>query len=261
MTTPNPAGQRGNPSTGFTPPTQPGGGPPPPAAKPARGGRSLGVGLGVVAVLLALGAVVLSWRANGRANDALDRVAALPSGPPPVAPPPAAGPGTDAPTPDETALPTTAGPTDVAPQLNAQTEYKTKYTSQTLRVPAGCNDTVYVDLDEPRVGADGAKAEFSYSKPCGAAGSPSITLSQGVRGSEVDSDTVTPTECADRIRTSPLLDDDSQPIRRGQVFCVNSSISEAVNSAQTWKMALVSVSAIAQEGTVTFKVSAWDIPT
>ncbi|XVU29102.1 hypothetical protein ACQPZJ_19185 [Actinoplanes sp. CA-054009] len=211
--------------------------------------------------MLALVAAGLSWVAVGRAGDALDQVAALPTGPAPApaTTEPAAEPTTE--------TPVTTGPVEdppvgstEEPTLNPNAEFTSNYTSQTLRMPSKCNDDVYIDLDEPRVGADYQRAELTYSRSCSASQGPQFTLSQGSRGSEVESTTVTPAECADRIRTSPLLSGTNQPLKRGQVFCVNTSLSEATSTAQTWKMALLSVSAVGQDGAVTFKVSAWDIP-
>jgi hypothetical protein len=267
VTTQDSPGQRGvpaAPASGFHPPTQAGSapsrsGPAVPGGKPAQRRPWPALFAVVVSVLALLVAVVsagLSWRAASKADEALDRIAGLAA---PVGQP-------SEPVTEPTDAPTQPGPTDepdpnatgAAPELNAQTQYTTHYTDQAMRLPSGCGDYITVDLDEPRVAVDSSAAEIRYIDPCGS--TPAyFTLGEGVKGSEVDSESVTPIECADRIRTSPLSSD-NQPIRRGQVFCINTSLDTARSSASTWKMVIVSVTAVARDGTVSLTASAWNIP-
>ena len=268
MTTQDSPSQRSAPTappSGYHPPTQAGSAPS--QSPPARSGGKpaqrrpwpalVAVGVSVLALLFAVASAGLSWRAASKADEALDRVTGLAA---PVGQP-------SEPLPDPMDAPTTPPePTDepdvnatgAAPELNAQTQYKTHYTDQVMRLPSNCGDEITVDLDEPRVAVDSSAAEIRYTDPCGP--TPAyFNLGEGVKGSEVDSDSVTPIECADRIRTSPLSGE-NQPIRRGQVFCINTSLNTARSSASTWKMVIVSVTAIAQDGTVSLTASAWNIP-
>ncbi|GAA0795109.1 hypothetical protein [Spirilliplanes yamanashiensis] len=218
----------------------------------------------MLALLLAAGSAVLSWRAADRAGDAVARLDALAAAT--AAPPPAPTEAAPAPTgpPAEPPADLPAEPTDPAldpdaqPTLNAQTRYAVKYTAETLRIPSACSDTVYVDLDEPRVQVPSGTAEIRYYDPCGIR-SGTLAMSEGVRGSEVESEAVTPTECADQIRTRPLSTAE-HPVRRGQVYCLTTSLDAARSAATTWKMVLLVVSATAQDGTITLQASAWDIP-
>ena len=168
----------------MTSPNQYGQQPPPPKAPKTRSGagsRLLVVGVAAVAVLLALVAVGISWRANGKATDALDRLAALSTAAPvqPVAnrsTPPSA----------PTEEPTSSAPAPLAsgsdPQLSKETQFGVKYVNETLRMPAGrCGTEIYVDVDEPRVRLDNALAELAFTNACDRQ-TPSITLSAGVRG-------------------------------------------------------------------------------
>lgn len=264
MTNQPPYGQQGPVSSGFPPP-QPGAvrapQPTPATGKPAKGGRLFGLAaLAVALIALLLGgfAAVQSWRAADKADQALDqltKLAAAPVATSTAEPPAVSDPPTD---PPALAEPTPAD-TGSVPALNAQTEYKPKYPNETLRMPGNCNQTVYIDLDEPRVRVESGISEFTYYDGCGTQ-TPYVNLHQGVRGSLAPSAFVTPIECGELIRTSPLSDS-NQPIRRGQVYCINTSLDEARNSAGTWKMVILEVTAVTQDGAATFKASAWDIPT
>jgi hypothetical protein len=274
MTTSDPYGGPGSPEAphsgqrpGVHPqPGRPGAAPPTAPGEAATAPRRRGSGLilvtlavAVLALLLGVVAAGLSWRAVDQAGQALDRLNALPTAPPPPPPPPSteAAP-TDEPIEEPTAEPTGADGSAVVPELNAQTQYKQRYTDETLRVPATCGSTTAIDLDEPRVKVESSFAEFSHYDPCGS-GAPYLNLGDRVEASLVASSIVTPVECAEQIRTSPVSSD-NQPVRRGQVYCVKTSLDAARASAGTWKMVLVEVTATGQDGAVTFKATAWDIP-
>jgi hypothetical protein len=216
--------------------------------------------IAVAALVVALVAATFSWRATSRAGDVADRLDALaakqtgaPAVQTTIEPTPANEPTEPSPPTEPTE------PAGSAPTLNAQTQYKVRYTDEALKISARCNDTVYLDLDEPRVQVDSLISELTYSDGCGSA-SAKLRLRSGIEGSEVQSPAVTPPECAEQIRTSPLPQNGDQPVRRGQVYCIKTSLDAARNSGISWKMIILSVSATAQDGTVTLKASAWDIP-
>lgn len=216
--------------------------------------------IAVVALFLALLSTVFSWRAAGKASDNADdikalnaRLAAVPAAPAPTE-------LTGQPTTDVTDEPTadpTDSPTGSVPTLNAQTQYKIRYTDQPLQVPVTCSRRIQVDLDEPRVqvGDDVSELYVGCATPASI-----MRLGDGVNGSEVQSASVTPIECAERIRTSPLAEDADLPVRKGQVYCLTTSRSVAASSAITWKMVVLSVTATASDGSLTLKATAWDIP-
>jgi hypothetical protein len=214
----------------------------------------------VLALLLSIVSAVLSWRASSKAGSAADKIDVLAAAQAAASAPaqPVTQPATEQPgATDSTGTPTDT-PTGSVPTLNAQTQYKFKYTDETLKIPASCGSNVYIDLDEPRVQAESGLSELTYYDACSTS-TATFSLSDGVEGSEVQSASVTPIECANQIRTSPLAKD-RQPIRRGQVYCIKTSLDAARNSAISWKMVIISVSATAQDHTVTLKASAWDIP-
>jgi hypothetical protein len=263
MTNQPPYGHQGPVSSGPHPSTPPGVVhaplPNPESGKPSKGGRRFGLAalaIATIALLLGRFAAVQSWRAADKADQALDQLnefAGAPAATPTAEPPAVTDPPTDPPTTDPT-----PAETGSVPALNAQTEYEVRYPDETLRMPGDCAQTVYIDLDEPRVRVQTGLAEFTYHDPCGTQ-TAYVDLRQGVRGSLAPSASITPIECGELIRTSPLSDN-NQPIRRGQVYCINTSLDEARNSAGTWKMVILEVTAVTQDGAATFKASAWDIP-
>jgi len=224
----------------------------------SRGGL-VAVAFAGVALLLALVSALLSWRAADRADEALDKLSSLVASPGSDAAP-SRSPASEQPSGEQSAdapAPTASG---AVPELNKQTRYEVKYTGETLRVPAGntCSDTVYIDLDEPRVQTAAGIAELEFHRPCGS-GAPYLSLTSGVDASEVTSESVTPYDCADQIRTSPIAGEE-QPLRRGQVYCITTSWDDARAAAIRWKMVVLSVTATPQDGSVTFTASAWEIP-
>lgn len=222
--------------------------------------RLLVPGAAVLAVLLSLAAVALAWRARSRATEALDKASSLTVVPPPAqvaGEPPTTGPATE-PAIDDTSE---SAPDDTsAPVLNAQTKFTVKYAGKKLSISTSeCAAPVKIDLDEPRVGVDDTTKDIWIGPHCNAA-SLTLSLNTGVDGSKAGSPDVQPAECANLIQLSPLPQDSAQPLRTGQVYCLNTSRDAAKVTANSWKMVVLEVTAIAQDGTVTFNASAWDIP-
>jgi hypothetical protein len=251
--------------TGYTPsaPAQRGG-PTQPVKQPrndASGGRRLGMlaigGVAGLALVIALVAVVTSWRVTSSVDKLQATVDNLAG-----APQQGAAPGT---TTEPTQAPVgstdqpDATPTGSVPSLNAQTRYTVNYTKKRMRISAECNNTVYIDLDEPRVQAPSDAAELSLDTGCSTA-TPKLTIyGNGVQGSETESDSVTPAECNNQIQLSPLPRT-GLPIRQGQVYCIMTSLEDARASAISWKMVVLSVTSVAEDRTVALEASAWDIP-
>jgi hypothetical protein len=233
------------------------------APAPTGGRRSLvAIAVAALAIVVALGSMLVSWRALDQASDARDIANARGTEPPAVP--------VDAPTQNPTTDPVSTDPTDVptapddptttgaVPTLNAQTQYTVKYEDESLKISAGCTEAMYIDLDEPRLGVASEIAEISFDTPCGS-GPSTISLSPGVVGSAVDTAETTPADCNDKIRTS-RLSETPQPARRGRVFCVMTNVDNARTSGDTWKMVIVEIASTAQDGTVTLRVDAWNIP-
>ncbi|GAA2660142.1 hypothetical protein [Paractinoplanes durhamensis] len=211
-------------------------------------------------MLLALVAVALAWRANGRADEAFDKASTQIAGQP-ATPPPTQEAPTQEPATEPTVEPTTepASEETGTPTLDAQTKYTVKYSGKSLKIATSrCGESTNIDLDEPRVGVEAASRDFTVNPACTSSGA-SITLNGGVDGSLAGSPQVKPVECNELIQLSPLPQG-NKAIRTGQVYCINTSRDAARVTANTWKMVVLEVTAIAQDGTVTFKASAWDIP-
>lgn len=216
----------------------------------------LTVAAALLALILASVALLVSWRALDQANDARDIAKAAGGGP---VPPPSASPeGPNPPPTDSTSAPQTPDSTASEPELNAQTRYTVKYEKEVLTLRSGCNSSVDIDLDEPRVGvANGEDIEFSSI--CGADPS-NFRLAWGSRGTQADTAALTPNDCADRIRKAPLGSDVAVPARKGAVMCVITSLTEAVKRGEQRKMVLVEVTGTSDDGTVTVSATAWNIP-
>jgi len=258
--------QAQQPFTAFppAPPAQPGraSAPPPKAAPPSpprkRGPGTVVIGgVAVLALLLSAFAALNSWRTASSVDDLQKSVDNLALGPQPAASSAAEIPATDATT--EATDPPETTPTGSVPSLNAQTQFTVNYTGKRMRIAATCNDYVYIDLDEPRIQAASGVAELTYSNDCGTE-PPSLKISNdGVEGSEVQSEKVTPAECTSAIQLSPLPRTEL-PIRQGQVYCIKTSLGQARESAQTWKMVIVSINSVSEDDTIGLEASAWDIP-
>ncbi|MEH1102343.1 hypothetical protein [Micromonospora sp. CPCC 205561] len=245
--------------------------PPPPgpigpaAPKSARGSRwpLVAVGAAALAVVLGLLATVLSLRALDQANDARDIARAAGAGRT-AAPPP----GTDAPSGAPTAPASEpsgaeppSGPTpdgSAEPSLNPQTQYKEKYVDERLTLRANCGSDLDIDLDKPEVRVTDGE-ELRFTARCGG-DSSYFNLAAGATGAQVDAVTLGAADCNERIVKGSIGQDINVPARKGVVLCVKTSINEAQERGDTWKMALVQVTDVNDDGTVVLTAKAWDIP-
>ena len=209
-----------------------------------------------VALVVALVSAFTSWRVTSsvdKLQTAVDNLAAPQQGAP-------AAPTTDATQPPtDSADPPDTTPTGSVPTLNAQTQYTVTYTKKRMHISGACNDTVYIDLDEPRVQAPYQAAELSFNNACSPDTPPKFTISAEVQGSEIQSDSVTPAECNNQIQLSPLARTEL-PVRQGQVYCIMTSLGDARTAGISWKMVALSVTSVAEDKTVALEASAWDIP-
>ncbi|MFC6017031.1 hypothetical protein ACFP2T_12550 [Plantactinospora solaniradicis] len=220
-----------------------------------------------MALLLALGSTVFAWRAIDQAKDAKD----IAIGRLPVA---GGGPATDAPeaptapsTADQGQTPAeaTTAPDDVPrspgepPELNERTVYQPEYEKQSLTLRARCGYDMYADLDEPRARVDGAGHDLRFTAACGNEPS-SLRLGEGVQGSESARPGMTPQECVDAIRTAPIAEGAKVPVRKASMICVTTNYAAARERGDVWRMALVEIVAVANDGAVTIQATAWNIP-
>ncbi|MFC7528785.1 hypothetical protein [Actinoplanes sp. GCM10030250] len=216
------------------------------------------------ALVLSLVAVLLSWRAYSVATDAADKADSLRAAPvatatatavpPGPAPEPALSTATD---PTGAPDPTTTDP-EAIPTLGPQTQYAVRYTGTDLKIPASCGNYVNLDLDKPQVQVDAQVAELRFYDSCNA--TPYFELESGIKGSGGHKETLKVEECGPSIDRGPLANDGRQPVKTGDVYCVRTSRGKAQTAGDTWKMAIVTVTGVAQDRTISLRVSAWDIP-
>jgi hypothetical protein len=212
-----------------------------------------------VAVLVSLGSLGVAAWALSKADNAVDTVAALP---PPPGPPPGAQ-GTPAVDPTETepatdpgAAEPTATETSNAP-LNPQSVFKLFYEKRTLNVqtPDGCA-TRYVDLDEPRVDAEGA-ADLSMSGCSN--GIPKMEFADGVVAAKGES-AMTPNECAEQIQFSALAATGNYALRKGDAYCIQTSLAAANSRGDSQRMVVLTVTGVSADGLVTMQATAYVVP-
>jgi hypothetical protein len=220
----------------------------------------------MLALVIAFVSVGFAWRAMDQAKDA--KTIALAGGRGPLGPtsqPTGAALTGTSPTSATTSDSPTGQPVDPAvtpglPELNERTQYTVKYQKQPLTLrQARCNTDVYVDLDEPRVGVGRDQGDLAQALDCSGQ-SLSFQLGEGAQGSQSDTPGLTPQDCAERIRTSPLPADSSVPVRKGVVLCVITSLASAQSRGDTQKMVVVEVSGISDDKAVSVLVTAWSIP-
>ena len=272
-----PAGPVYPPPMTYPPHSAPMSGPPgsfsgPPApysvspAAPAGAKRSRGVllalGVSALALLVAAVSLVVAWRAVDQAGDAKRFALAGGGG--------VAAPATEVPATTAAPPPTTAAPTgtpappdptstaDPAP-LDERTVYTVTYEKQVLTLKAGCNDNMYIDLDEPRANVEYSDYDLGFVNRC-QGGTSNLNLGEGVEGSEAGNPQMTPHDCAERIRTSPIGTDAQVPVRKGVVLCLTTSLAKARGKGDSQRMVRLEITGTADDGTVTLQSTAWNIP-
>ncbi|RKN13793.1 hypothetical protein D7147_30620 [Micromonospora musae] len=220
----------------------------------------LAVGVATLALLVAFGAFGFAWRAVDRAEDA--KTTAL--GQPAQDPTPSSASGGETATPEESATvdaPTPANPRSPgeAPLLNERTVYRPKYDKQTLILKTRCGYSMYADLDEPRAQNEDTGADLRLVMGCG--GDPTVfRLGDGVEGSDAAESGMGPQDCADKIRIAPVGEGAPVPVRKGAALCITTDYGRARASGDEWRMVLIEVMGVANDGATTVQVTAWDIP-
>ncbi|MFG3699258.1 hypothetical protein ACGF5C_15260 [Micromonospora sp. NPDC047620] len=247
-------------------PVPPSSGPGGPGAPKSSGGSRwplVAAGAAALALVLGLLATALSLRALDQANDARDIARAAGAGRP-LDPPPGPGEPTNEPTtpaPEQTGAESPSGPTPGGsgePSLDQRTRYTDKYVGEELTLRAGCDSYVDIDLDKPEVRVSDGE-EIRFTARCGG-NSSYFNLTRGTKGSQVDSASLGAADCNDRIDKGPIGPDINVPARKGVAICIKTSLGDAQERGDTWKMALLRVTDVGDDGTVVVTVRAWDIP-
>lgn len=238
---------------------------PEPAARPTRGlprqlFTMIAVILSVLALVTSCGSLVVAWSATKNASDAIELAKANQPGSVTAAP---TGGSRSVPTEVQT---TAAGPAPSEvpnatspPNLDVNTVYSVKYAKQTLRLTAQCNYNMYADLDEPRSNVASDGADLRFDRGCSSSDPSVFRLGTDVDGSTSASSTTTPQECSDKIRTAPV-GGASIPVRQGLSFCLTTSYAAARGRGDVWRVVLLTVTGVSDDGAVTIEASAWNVP-
>ena len=222
--------------------------------------------IALVAVVVALAAVGVAGFAVWRVSGAVDRIEALEAGgggqPAPTAAPPAPDPTAD-PTGDPTGdpagglpAPTGEAPTDAPPAFTPQTVFDIAYQDKEMRVQVTCSQRL-IDLDLPQVDAEVNAGDLDARK-CEPA--PRFVLSGGSKAAEAESLSTTPFDCFERINLRPIKQDVRIPARQGLVLCVLTSKGDAEARGDLARMALVQITGVATDDTITMRVTAYKVP-
>ncbi len=214
----------------------------------------------IAATLLALTTTaVAAYEAGKAAGEAKQPAPAAPpavvgsSAPVGSAPPDSSTPDAAAPAGAVTPTPN-AVPSDINPSAQFTSAYQPQ---EQLQLRPGGQCTQLVDLDEPRVNVDGTVADLELRRCRDTA---TLGFTDGTSASAATNPNATPSECAESIRTSGLGAGAQVPVQPSTVLCVATSRSAALDKGITRKIAVLAVKAVAADGTVTFVVSAWNVP-
>ena len=214
-----------------------------------------------VAVLFSFGSLGVAFWALNKADNATDALAALPprselsaggSGTAPTAAAPTAevGPTTD---PDPADSPATE--VSNAP-LNPQSVFQLFYEKRTLNVQVTGCDTRKVDLDEPRLDAEGA-ADISLDACTG--GIAKMEFADGVVAA-VGESAMTPNECAEQIQFSAIPSTKEYAMRKGDAYCIQTSLAAANSRGDSQRMVVVTVTGVNADNLVTLQATAYIVP-
>ncbi|GLY07470.1 hypothetical protein Acsp01_78490 [Actinoplanes sp. NBRC 101535] len=125
------------------------------------------------------------------------------------------------------------------------------YPAEALALRVGCDAELPVDLDEPRVNVERAKADLTYADPCDrparlGAGTGAVAVTQRVaRGTD-------PAGCRRAIRTRPLGPGADLEVVKGSALCV-------LTSADPPTLALVEIVDVGGTGTAGLRVTSWRV--
>lgn len=247
------------------PPPPPAPGPPPPPRAPAPRRRPVwlvavaALAVSLLSMVVALASLASARAARDEAADAERMVEALSPGsagsPGPTTGPVAPTTGPPAPT---------SGPqvTEAPPRsFNPQAAFTVRYSDEVLNPQVTRDDDAFVDLDEPRVVFNFNDADLVLERTGFGSDPPSFNLQESeVTAAEAGTPEVTPEECLERIRTSPLPPGAEVPAQRGTVLCVLTSLARAAEQGIGQKLVVLHVSALGDGGRVTIEVDAWEQP-
>jgi hypothetical protein len=212
--------------------------------------------LATAALIVAIVAVLVALFAVGEAQDAKRQAEEARAGGQPATGAPT-GAATTEPVSTTGAPGATATPTAFIPPSPILA-----YDRQLLQVlGASCFDTVFVDLDEPRVGPAERADVYVSNFGCSNASPPELYLTNGARAAVSTTGAVTPAECADMVDRTSATPNAHMPVRVGLLLCIRTSEEVAFRQSVTPKVALIEVTDISPTNLVTMQVTAWNLAT
>ncbi|MEU8608787.1 hypothetical protein AB0C29_12390, partial [Actinoplanes sp. NPDC048791] len=148
-----------------------------------------------------------------------------------------------------------AAETSNAP-LNPQSVFKLFYEKRTLNVQVTGCDTRKIDLDEPRLDAEGA-ADISLDACTG--GIAKMEFSDGVVAA-VGESAMTPNACAEQIQFSAIPSTKEYAMRKGDAYCIQTSLAAANSRGDSQRMVVVTVTGVSADNLVTLQATAYIVP-
>jgi len=241
-----------------------GGTPPQPPAVKRKLWPVLAVAVSVLSLLVAAASTLIAWRALDQAKDA-KAIALRPAGDgQPVRSSSAPTvPATTAPAEPPAVDPTTGEANDDIP-LNTAASYTVAYQGENLRVQVRCDNNTYVDLDKPEVGSDYQISDLAMEVNCGPSNVPTFSVTTPAASlPQGDLATLTAKDCVEAVRTGPLAEGATVPVKQGVVMCVLTSGPRAATQGISRKVVAIQVLGVVDEDatdTASVRVNAWNIP-
>ena len=87
-----------------------------------------------------------------------------------------------------------------------------------------------------------------------------MDLSDGVTAAAAENTAVTPKECLSRIQLAALDTDSAVPLRKGQAFCVLTSLGDAQSRGDTQKLVVIAISGISDDRQISITATAYAVP-
>jgi hypothetical protein len=209
-----------------------------------------------MAVLVALVAIGVAGWAVHRANVAVAATEKLGTGPQPAAVQPTADVPTTDPVPTEGAptASTTESSPGAATTIDPEAEFTTAYEGVGLNVQVRSGARRTIDLDKPRVDGDPDVALEGGQQ------ATTMSLDSGVTAAMAETTDVTPKQCINNIGLSALDPTGEFPLRKGQVYCVQTSQADAQAKGESQKIVVIAVAGISDEDVVSLKATAYYVP-
>ena len=142
-----------------------------------------------------------------------------------------------------------------------EADFRPAYDGQRLTVQPpsnGCEQSRFVDVDEPRAGAPQEFAEFSYGRDCGGGAKAEIDILPADVSISTGGPNDDARDCVESIRNGPI----NEPLvpSPAMALCMLTSPQMARDEGNTRKVVLIVIDDIKEDGTMTVSLTAWHVP-